>query len=47
MTGEENTLDGVTKYAEAFKYFYVDNPGVFHIIGFSCTQLITSMARLG
>ena len=31
----EFTIDSGTKYAEADKYFYVNNPGVFHIIGFS------------
>ena len=28
-------LHSGTKYTEADKYFYVNNPGVFHIIGFS------------
>ena len=36
MTGGEFTFDSGTKYTEADKYFDVNNPGVFHITGFSC-----------
>ena len=38
MYDRERILHIGTKYTEADKYFDVNNPGVFHIIGFSCTH---------